>query len=82
MVIQTLRWWGRGDTLGKKFFWPFGPQFGLKIKAWAPSLNPPLTCIIISNTVGTMVRIDIGVMRHHTIKMLVVTEFLSSNLIQ
>ena len=30
----------------KKFFWSFGPQFGLKIRGrgppWAPSLDPPL----------------------------------------
>ena len=44
VVIQTLRK-GRGDSIKKKIYRPFGPQFGLKIKEGpgrAPSLNPPL----------------------------------------
>ena len=35
----------------KKLFWPFGPQFGLKIGGgqapWAPPLDPPLEYAII-----------------------------------
>ena len=32
-VIQTSRPWDKGGALlkEKKFFWPFGPQFGLKM---------------------------------------------------
>ena len=39
---------GEGGGLKKIFFWPFGPQFGLKIRGGggqatqAPPLNPPL----------------------------------------
>ena len=37
---------GGGGDLQKTFFWPFGPQFGLKLRGggrapWAPSLDPP-----------------------------------------
>ena len=39
--------WGGGGGLPSKFFWPFWPQFGLKIRGAgqaprAPSLDPPL----------------------------------------
>ena len=27
--------WGGGVRSPKKFFWPFGPQFGLKMRGWA-----------------------------------------------
>ena len=36
LVIQTLSW-GGGGSLKKTFFWPFGPQFGLKIRGGRPS---------------------------------------------
>ena len=36
--IQTLRWGGRGGAVSQKNFWPFGPQFGLKIRG---ELGPP-----------------------------------------
>ena len=33
----------RGDGPGhQKFFWPFRPQFGLKIRGGAGSLGPPM----------------------------------------
>ena len=38
LVIQTLSW-GGGGSLKKTFFWPFGPQFGLKIRGGRPSLG-------------------------------------------
>ena len=37
-----------GAGLQKKYFWPFGPQFGLKIRGggtWAIPLDPPLVRI-------------------------------------
>ena len=52
--IQTLRWGGGGGRekvgagLQEKYFWPFGPQFGLKIRGggtWAIPLDPPLVRI-------------------------------------
>ena len=33
---------GVGGGLQKKFFPPFGPQFGLKIRGGPPPLDPPL----------------------------------------
>ena len=34
---------GGGAAVFKKIFWPFGPQFGLKIRGGrAPPLDPPL----------------------------------------
>ena len=34
---------GGGGLVSKKFFWPFGPQFGLKKSGgWPPPLDPPL----------------------------------------
>ena len=40
-VIQTLRQGGH-PVSKKTFFWPFGPQFGLKITGGGASLDPPL----------------------------------------
>ena len=37
-----------GAGLQKKYFWPFGPQFGIKIRGggtWAIPLDPPLVRI-------------------------------------
>ena len=32
-----IKWAGGGGSVSKKFFWPFGPQFGLKISGgWPP----------------------------------------------
>ena len=33
---------GRGGRSPNKIFWPFGPQFGLKIRG-TPPLDPPLS---------------------------------------
>ena len=38
--IQTFRWGGGGGGLPKKFFQPFGPHFGLKIKRGPGPLRP------------------------------------------
>ena len=46
-VIQTLIKGGGEGGLPKNLFWPFGPQFGLKIREGGrapqpPPLDPPL----------------------------------------
>ena len=35
--------WGGGAVSKNNFLGPLGLQFGLKIMAWAPSLDPPLS---------------------------------------
>ena len=35
----------RGSVVSKKIFPPFEPQFGLKIRARAPPLDPPLKSV-------------------------------------
>ena len=53
LVIQTLTYIRGGPVSKKYFFQPLGPQqrrfdrnlkpqFGLKVRAWAPLLDPPL----------------------------------------
>ena len=36
----------RGGSLQKKFVWPFGPQFGLKIRGGGHPVDPPLPGVV------------------------------------
>ena len=50
-VIQTLRQGGRGGGGLQKFFRPFQPQFGLKIRGRAPRALPMDPLLMLVNVV-------------------------------
>ena len=63
-----IRVWG---TVSIKFFWPFGPQFGLKIRGSGPQaspLDPPLLCPTSGILPYVMLSVMISFILHNVIE--------------